>query len=301
MFYSAGRGVVCGMASALMLLLLGGGVGAQRPAQNPLFRNIELCNGADRSLPDIQIGGCTALIDSGKEPPQTLVIAYNNRGNAFSSKGEYDRAIQDYDQSIKLNPNYARAFNNRGVAYQKKGEYDRAMNDFDESIKLNPQYASAFVNRAQAYLNKGEYERAVRDYDEAIRLKPTLEEVWNGRCWTRAIVGELQAALADCNEALRLKPDVAATLDSRGAAARPEVGEFALWTRTCQAQDGRHNQRQYRYRRGKGNRGEHRRRLRTLRRALTASGATASVIKLNRFAIDLRRQPARARILSATR
>src|SRR5499433_3120625 len=161
MHYNAGRGVVGGMASALMLLLLGGGVGAQRPAQNPLFRNIELCNGADRSLPDIQIGGCTALIDSGIEPPQTLVIAYNNRGNAYSAKGEYDRAVQDYDQSIKLNPN-AQAFNNRGVAYQKKGEYDRAIEDFDESIKLDPNYANAFANRAQTYLNKGQYERAGR-------------------------------------------------------------------------------------------------------------------------------------------
>src|SRR5262249_38751328 len=119
MYYSAGRGVVRGMASALMLLLLGGEVGAQRPAQNPKFRNVELCNGADRTSPDIQIGGCTALIDAGKETPQTLVIAYNNRGNAYTAKGEYDNAIQDYDQSIKLNPNYARAFNNRGVAYQK--------------------------------------------------------------------------------------------------------------------------------------------------------------------------------------
>src|SRR5262249_46460690 len=159
---------------------LGGEVGAQRPGQDPKFRNVELCNGVDRTSLDIQIGGCTALIDSGKETPQTLVIAYNNRGNAYTAKGEYDRAIQDYDQSIKLDPNYARAFNNRGVAYQTKGEYDRAIDDFDESIKLNPQYASAFANRAQTYLNKGEYERAVLDYDEAIRLKPTLEAVWNG-------------------------------------------------------------------------------------------------------------------------
>ena len=101
-------------------------------------------------------------------------------------------------------------------AYQKKGEYDRAIKDFDESIKLNPDYGNAFANRAATYQIKGEYERAARDYDEAIRLKPTLETAWNGRCWSRAVVGELQAALADCNEALRLEPNVAATVDSRG-------------------------------------------------------------------------------------
>jgi len=150
---SARRDVVRGTALALMLLLLGGVATAQRL---PRFKNIDLCNGADRTSPDIQIGGCTALIDSGIEPPRVLVIAYNNRGNAYAAKGEYDRAVQDYDQSIKLNPNYARAFNNRGVAYQKKGDYDRAINDFDDAIKLDPNYASAFANRAQTYLNKGD-------------------------------------------------------------------------------------------------------------------------------------------------
>ena len=77
------RGVIRGMASALMLLSLAGGVGAQRPTQKAWFQNIELCNGVDRTSPDIQIGGCTALIESGKGTPQTLVIAYNNRGNAY--------------------------------------------------------------------------------------------------------------------------------------------------------------------------------------------------------------------------
>ncbi len=167
MQYSARRGVVSAAASALMLMLLGG----VTAAPNPKPKEIELCNGADRTSPDPQIEGCTALIESGKETQKTLAIAYNNRGNAYTGKGEYDRAIKD----------------------------------FDESIKLNPNNASAIFNRAEAYLNKGEYQRAVRDYDDAIRLKPTSDTVWNGRCWTRAIVGELQAALADCNEALRLQ------------------------------------------------------------------------------------------------
>lgn len=50
-------------------------------------------------------------------------------------------------------------------------DYDRAIEDFDASIKLDPDYASAFANRAQTYLNKSEYVRAVQDYGEAIRPK----------------------------------------------------------------------------------------------------------------------------------
>ena len=117
MRHSVRRGVVHGTASALILLSLGGVATAQRS----VLKSIELCNGVDRTSPDIQIDGCTSLINSGKQTPQTLVIAYNNRGNAYVAKGEYDRAVQDYDQSIKLSPTYSKAFNNRGVALPEKG------------------------------------------------------------------------------------------------------------------------------------------------------------------------------------
>ena len=53
---------------------------------------------------DIRIAGCTAVIQSGKETHEALAVAFYNRGNAFKAKGEYDRAIQDYGQAIRLNP-----------------------------------------------------------------------------------------------------------------------------------------------------------------------------------------------------
>src|ERR671936_214084 len=107
MEYSARQLICCATALALMLLFLG-----DAEAQgSQLLKNRELCNGADRTSPDIQIGGCSALIDSGEQTPQALVIAYNNRGNAYTTKGEYDRAVQDYDQSLKLDPSYAKPFN----------------------------------------------------------------------------------------------------------------------------------------------------------------------------------------------
>ncbi len=189
---------------------------AQNPKTSNYLGNIELCNGHDRTSLEPRINACTTLIDLRQGTTAALAIAHNNRGNAYTAKGEYDRAIQDFDEAIKLDPTHAKPFNNRGVAYLRKGEYDLAIESLDEAIKLDPNYGGAFANRAGIYLKKNEYDRAARDYDEAIRLKPDLEAVWNGRCWTRAIIGELQAGLEDCNKALQSGPNNAGTYDSRG-------------------------------------------------------------------------------------
>jgi tetratricopeptide (TPR) repeat protein len=199
----------------LILLLLGSTAVAQKPKKDNYLKNVELCNGLDRTAPDARIKGCTALIDAGDSTTTALAMAHNNRGNAYAAKADYSRAIQDFDQSIKLDPNYAKPFNNRGVAYLRKGEFDLAIKAFGEAIKLNPTYSEAFANRAEAHLKQHEYDRAARDYDEAIRLAPNLDAVWNGRCWARAILGALKEALEDCNKALQVGPN-AATYDSRG-------------------------------------------------------------------------------------
>lgn len=54
--------------------------------------------------------------------------------------------------------------------YREKGDYDRAIADFDEAIRLDPKYAHAYENRAKAYASKGDYDRANTDRNEAIRL-----------------------------------------------------------------------------------------------------------------------------------
>ena len=206
------RIIVNGAATVLMLLVLG----SVTAAQTPRLKNIQLCNGEDRSTPDAQITGCSALIDSGDETPQVLTIAYNNRGNAYTAKGAYDLAIKDYDRAVELNPNYAKAFNNRAVVYEKTGELDKAIEDFGQAAKVDPNYARPFAHRAAIHAGKHEYDLAVRDYDEAIRLAPVVEPaLWNGRCWGRTMLGDLQGALSDCNEALRLDKNYTPALDSR--------------------------------------------------------------------------------------
>ncbi len=199
------------LAGTVLLLLLT----TPAAAQSARLKNIQLCNGADRTSFEPQIKGCTALIAAGNETARIVAVAYNNRGNAYVRRGDFERAIQDYDQALKVDTNYAKAFNNRGVAYGKTGQHDLAIRDLDEAIRLDPNYANAFANRAESHLNKGEHDRAIQDYGEAIRLQPT-SAVWNGRCRARAAKGELETALADCSEALRLDANSAAAFDLRG-------------------------------------------------------------------------------------
>jgi tetratricopeptide (TPR) repeat protein len=61
--------------------------------------------------------------------PQTTE-AFLKRGIKFACKGKYEKAIADYTQAIRLDPNNAVAYNNRG--------YDRAIADYEAVLLINP-------------------------------------------------------------------------------------------------------------------------------------------------------------------
>jgi tetratricopeptide (TPR) repeat protein len=87
-----------------------------------------------------QIESCTAAIQSGKWSGKALAWAYNNRGLAYFSAGDLDRAFADDSEAIRLDPNDAPAFNNRGMVYMQRDDLDHAIADFSETIRLDPNY-----------------------------------------------------------------------------------------------------------------------------------------------------------------
>src|SRR5207342_2826928 len=107
---------------------------APRTVKNTAIQDMDLCNGAAGTSVERQIAACTELIEAHVTAPQSLAIVYNNRGIASARKGDYEQAIKDYDQSVKLDPTYSKAFNNRGIAYQKQGDHERALADFSTAI-----------------------------------------------------------------------------------------------------------------------------------------------------------------------
>jgi len=54
-------------------------------------------------------------------------LVYNTRGAAYAELGQYQRAIEDFNNAILLKPDYMGSYNNRGSAYFQLGKYQRAM------------------------------------------------------------------------------------------------------------------------------------------------------------------------------
>ena len=132
--------------------------------------------------------------------------AYANRGETYGHKGELDKRIADDSEAIRLDPKNAAAYDNRGSAHREKGENDKAIADYTEAIRLNPKHVWSYYERALAYEGKGEDDKAIAGFSEAIRLKPDYIEAYYQRALAYAGKGENDKAIADWSEVVRLDP-----------------------------------------------------------------------------------------------
>jgi tetratricopeptide (TPR) repeat protein len=168
-----------------------------------------LCLSQDFSSPDLPIKGCTAIIQTGQQVIGRLATAYNNRGVAYRLKAEYDKAIDDFNEAIRLRPNSPITFNNRAVSYRNKGDFDHALADYDEAIRLNPNYIAAFYNRGLLFDEKKEYERAIDDFNVALKIDPQNPIVLFRRGEAFLKEGSAGAGNADIAAAKAINPDIA--------------------------------------------------------------------------------------------
>jgi len=174
-----------------------------------------LCLDPDFSSPDLPIEGCTAVIQTGGQVRDRLAVAYNNRGVAYRLKGEYERAIEDLNEAIRLRPNSPSEFNNRGVAHRNKGDLDHALADYDSAIRLKPDYLPALYNRGLLFDANKEYERALDDFNAVLQVDPRSPFALYRRGETLIRKGNLEAGNADIAMAKAIRPDIAEAIAHR--------------------------------------------------------------------------------------
>jgi tetratricopeptide (TPR) repeat protein len=202
-----------GIAIVAGLILLSPATHAQPSPQWPS------CTGLPGVDWDAQIRSCSTLIDSGRETPHRAAVAYDSRGIAYANKGDFDGAIADFNEAIRLDPKNAAAYSNRGNAYNDKGDHERAILDLDEAIRLDPKRAAAYNNRCWArFLIGRDLAQALADCTESLRLSPNQADTINTRGGVQYKLGAFDRAIADFSAAIAMDPKDAASLYARGLA-----------------------------------------------------------------------------------
>ena len=76
-------------------------------------------------------------------------------GTAKDELGHFEGAISDYDQAIRLDPEYANAYNNRGNAKSDLGKHFEAISDYDQAIRLAPNHAEVLLQSRKRQKSTG--------------------------------------------------------------------------------------------------------------------------------------------------
>jgi tetratricopeptide (TPR) repeat protein len=101
---------------------------------------------------------------------------YFNRGAAHVDHKDYESAVADFTEAIRLKPDFAEAYYARGGAYLCAEDYDKAIADFTGAIRLKPGYAEAYDYRSAAYFFREDYAQAIADLEAVLAIKPNNAE-----------------------------------------------------------------------------------------------------------------------------
>ena len=133
---------------------------------------------------------------------------YIGRARLYLAQGDTISALADLDKAIELNKNAINAYVIRAdISIKREKDYERALEDMNEAIKLQPHYAGFFINRAFLRYNLDDYFGAMADYDYAISLDPTNVVAYFNRGLLLAEVHGNDRAIQDFTKVLQLNTD----------------------------------------------------------------------------------------------
>ena len=108
---------------------------------------------------------------------ETNPYPYNKRGISYARIKDYDNALKDFDKAwaLSIDPKYGAAMHNKGVVYYEKGELDKSIECFTESLECDRYSIIRRYNRGEAYFRKEEYDNADKDYKWVLDI-PSIDK-----------------------------------------------------------------------------------------------------------------------------
>jgi len=234
--------------AALTLLLLGEGAGVQHPtstatgaaALSPEL--LEAFNQGVQALQAGQLNGAEEAFLRVLKAGGKVAFVYNNLGIVYQQRGDRERALAQFHEAIRLQPDYAAPHVLMGSTLLAMGRFPEATRELEAAVKLQPKDPLVRLQLAKAYRGKEDMLRAVDQLQVLRELAPQEAEYayQSGRAylelsaWCYQRIVQLQPRSARAYQALaenfraQGRPEIAIPAFQRAAQADPTLPEIHL-------------------------------------------------------------------------
>jgi tetratricopeptide (TPR) repeat protein len=150
------------------------------------------------------------------------VEAHNNLGVLLARSGRMQAAAEHWEQALRITPNNASLHYNLANALARMGRTREAMEHWEQALRIQPDFATAHCNLGVVLAQAGETQKAMEHFEQALRIKPDLAEAHYNLGLALARLGRVPEAIGNYEQALRIKPDYA---DAQNALTRLQAGQ----------------------------------------------------------------------------
>ena len=144
-----------------------------------------------------------------KQFPGRVPIAHNNLGVLYDGRGLHDKALEEYERAVAINPTFADAHSNLGVSYKRKGNHEKAIEEYEKALAGNPNLIEARNNLGVAYQAKGMYDKAVQEYEKVLAINPNFAETHYNLGLVYYFQGMVDKAVDEYEKAIAVNPALA--------------------------------------------------------------------------------------------
>jgi len=153
------------------------------------------------------IGICVSLVLSPVCSEASTAQTYFLQGNSFLNKNKLEKAIENYEKAIALNPKVARYYYSLARAYHRKKSYDEAITQYEKVLDIDSKFYWSYSSIGDIYLEKGDFSKAVSYFEIYIYKTPNESEKHYYRGRILDIQGKTDDAIKEYEEALKNRSD----------------------------------------------------------------------------------------------
>jgi tetratricopeptide (TPR) repeat protein/sugar lactone lactonase YvrE len=141
------------------------------------------------------------------EKPVVDIAPLIFEGNKYINNENYSKAIELYDEAIKLNPKSHFAHVYKGNALLKLKKYDEAIKCYDAALEINSKEIDALKYKGLSLSNLSKYNEAIQCYDAVLEIDPIDSKVWYYKGSALSQLSKYSEAIKCYNEAIKINPE----------------------------------------------------------------------------------------------